>query len=110
MMPSVISSSVTLEAARTFVPGWWLQAFEASVTSTRDSTYNGVSVGTLLPRFDSAELGVLALILGDIQRQIIAAERNDSAVELDWVSAQKHLSGVDATAKERLTRVIEALP
>lgn len=110
MVLSGSSSLVALEAARTFVPGWWLHAFESTVTSTREANKFGVSVGTVLPGLDCNELGLLALLLGDIQRQIMTAEKQDSDVELEWTLALKHLSGVDSLSKERLGRVFDVLP
>ena len=110
MTPLSSSSLIALEAARTFVPGWWLHAFESSVTLPHDPMKFGVSAGTVLPSLDSYELGLLALLLGDIQRQIMTDENQDSEVELHWALALKHLSGVDAVSKERLGRVFDALP
>jgi hypothetical protein len=110
VLPPSSSSLIALEAARTFVPGWWLHAFESSVTVPNDPFKYGVSAGTVLPNLDSNELGLLALLLGDIQRQIMVDENQDSEVELEWALALKHLSGVDAVSKDRLGRVFDALP
>jgi hypothetical protein len=108
--PLSTSHLVSLESARTFVPGWWLHAFEASLSGARDDCYFGVEAGTLLPKFDSSELGLLSLLLGDIQRQLLMDDSSHSAVELEWSCVLKLLSGVDVTSKERLFRVFEALP
>jgi hypothetical protein len=110
VVETVTPSLVTLESARTFVPGWWLHAFESSVTVSRESNKFGVCAGSVLPSLDSHELGLLALLLGDIQRQIMTSENLESVVELGWTSALKHLSGVDTLSKERLGRVFDALP
>ena len=110
MGPLSTSSSVNLESARTFVPGWWLHAFEASLSCARDDSYFGVAAGSLLPRFDSSDLGLLSLLLGDIQRQLLTEDSPEPVVELDWSSVLKLLSGVDASSRERLFRVFEALP
>ncbi len=101
--------AVKLETARTFVPGWWVHAFEAAASlSSQGPSVVGVCDAGLLPRFTPQELSLLAVLLGDVQRQMLESDVVD-VIELDWIQSQKHLSGVDLAAKERLARVFESL-
>lgn len=101
--------SIKLETARTFVPGWWTHAFE--MVSRAPSQLPGdvrLCYGGLLPRFTSQELSILAVLLGEVQRQLLENETAEF-VELDWTTSQKQLSGIDHSAKERLAGVFESL-
>jgi hypothetical protein len=107
---STNSSVNKLETARTFVPGWWVHAFEtACAMSNQTQGEFDVVANAVLPRFSPQELSTLAVILGDMQRQLLEAEIHEH-VDLRWLNVQKHLSGVDAASKERLASVFESLP
>ena len=110
MEPLPTPPSVRLESARTFVPGWWFHAFEASLSGARDDSYFGVAAGSLLPKFDSSELGLLSLLLGEIQRQLLCEDSPQSVIELDWSGVLRLLPVVDAGSRERFYRVFESLP
>ncbi len=108
MVPPNSSPSLKLETARTFVPGWWFHAFE-SLFSPADplSTDVRLCAGGVLPRFSSQELSLLAVLLGDVQRQLLD-ENMSGFVELDWSRSQKQLNGIDYQARERLAGVFES--
>jgi hypothetical protein len=110
VVPSTLSPTVKLETARTFVPGWWVNAFEAAATASSNVNIQ-LEIGDrgVLPRFSASELGLLALLLGDIQRQMLESDSTPEFVELDWSIAQKHLSGPDSQARDRLAHVFEGL-
>jgi hypothetical protein len=109
---SSFNSSV-LEATRTFVPGWWVEAFESAVMHRSehhsDSESELLRQGAMPIRMDAHELALLALVLGDIQRQVFLTESLKPQIELDVQSLQKMLPANDASSRDRLWTVIQTL-
>jgi hypothetical protein len=99
-----------LEAARTFVPGWWIDAFENALTVRGEETTPQMRVGAMPSRLDASELSILAIILGDIQRQVFTSDDSRLLVELDWQASQKQLPAHDVSSREKLARVIHSVP
>lgn len=98
-----------LETARIYAPGWWVYAFESSVSSTSAASTTEIRDRGILPRFNALELSYLALLLGDIQRQLMESSTELESVELEWSGVQKHLSGTDQQSRERLSNVFESI-
>ncbi len=92
------------------MPGWWLEAFEHAATGHGEPPCSAVREGLMLHGMDAQELALLALILGDVQRQAFSLEGPKSQIEIHWQSLHKRLPVHDAASRLRLLSVLNALP
>jgi len=97
-----------LESARMFIPGWLRSALESTASQGSEFVTSRPDNGTLLPSLDGGELGLLSLLLGDLQSQMLRTAVN-SPLTISLEVAQKHLSKFDIHSRERVGRAFQAL-
>ena len=104
------SIDVKYDSARIYVPGWWIHAFERSQSQKNEVTCPDPGVDALPLRLDASEWSVLALVLGQIQKQVFCAKEPAERIEIAWSQLVRLLSSSESTAVERLLVVFESLP
>lgn len=76
---------------RLFLPSWWVGAFENSMMTHQEAIDEKLKLSRVYPQQTSDELSALALIIGELQRQIVTT--GSTTVTIDPEIFAKEVSG-----------------
>jgi hypothetical protein len=99
------------DVARIYLPGWWIHAFERAQNLKMEMNFVPDPREDSVPvKLDASEWSVLALVLGQVQKQIFSSKDPVEKIEIEWAQLVRLLSSAESSAVERLQTVFNNLP